>query len=146
MKAEVDFGKCRYCNQVVQMTGPASLRNNVTVYHAVDKSLGASTCTGSMQEELMKEYISLGSAPYEESCAQLGTDDYTARARKECSRFIELIRKKCGPERGSASLRMKGFNHDFGIYYEVICEFDVNDVEGTKYAYEVEANIPDYWE
>jgi hypothetical protein len=56
-------------------------------------------------EETMENYLVLAPAPIEEDCAQVGTDDYTARARAECRRFIALLRKKFGPEPEGAPCR-----------------------------------------
>ncbi len=47
---------------------------------------------------MARDHIDIGAAPAEEDCVQVGTPDYTARAKKECLRFIELLRKHMGPE------------------------------------------------
>ena len=72
----------------------------------------------------MPSYLSLAPTPVEEDCAQVGTDDYTARARAECQRFITLLRKKFGPEPDGARLAVKSFPHDFGDYFEVVVRRD----------------------
>jgi len=93
----------------------------------------------------MMNYITLGSAPADEECAQVGSEGYEFAAKKECRLFIEAIRKKCGPEPEGAELIIMGFNHDFGRYYEVVCRFDVGS-PGEEYAYYCERNIPLTWE
>jgi hypothetical protein len=39
----------------------------------------------------MREYLTLGPAPCNEDCAQVGQPDYHERAREECRRFILRI-------------------------------------------------------
>jgi hypothetical protein len=94
----------------------------------------------------MENYLVLAPAPIEEDCAQVGTDDYTARARAECRRFIALLRKKFGPEPEGARLAVKSFMHDFGEYLEVICYFDDTLPESVEYALHCEDNLPATWD
>ena len=94
----------------------------------------------------MKDYLTIGSSPVEEECAQVGSDNYSERAREECKRFIELIRKVNGEEPPGARLSIKSFPHDFGNYYEVVCYFDDADEESMKYAFDLENNSPLTWE
>jgi hypothetical protein len=95
----------------------------------------------------MRENIFLGPTPIEEPCAQLGGPDYEERALKECRRYIELIRKTNGPEpEGStARLRIVSCPHDFGTYYEVAVEYNIEDKIGEDYAYFLEENSPINW-
>jgi hypothetical protein len=62
----------------------------------------------------MRDYISIGSTPCEESCAQVGQPDYARKARAECIRFIQLLRRRFGSEPEGAWLSVKAFDHDFG--------------------------------
>lgn len=94
----------------------------------------------------MRDTLIIGSSPANEDCAQVGTDDYGSRARKECSAFIELIRRKLGPEPEGASLRIKGQAHDFGTYYEVAVSYDDTNEKATNYAYKVESKAPMKWD
>jgi len=73
---------------------------------------------------MSQDYITIGSAPVEEDCASVGEPGYARQARAECVRFIEAIRQALGPEPEGADLRMMGFDHDFGRYYEVCCWYD----------------------
>lgn len=93
----------------------------------------------------MREYIELGSAPVDEECVQVGTENYAALGRKECLRFINLLRKIFGDEPGSARLCFKSFPHDFGNYYEVVCYYDENDKSAIEYAFNIEGNLPLTW-
>jgi hypothetical protein len=94
----------------------------------------------------MQPYLTLAPAPVEEDCAQVGTDDYTARARNECRRFMALLRTKFGPEPEGARLDIKSFSHDFGDYLEVVCYFDETLPESVEYAYRCEENLPATWD
>ncbi|MDP3779320.1 MAG: hypothetical protein Q8R30_04735 [bacterium] len=92
----------------------------------------------------MRDYFCIGSAPWDEPCAQVGEPDYRANALKECNRFIRLLRKTFGPEPEGATLCIKSFSHDFGTYYEVVCYF--SDAAGRKYAQQCEDDVPPTWE
>ena len=72
---------------------------------------------------LIKDSLYIGESPWDESCAQLGTDMYPVNARKECQRFIEQIRNHYGSEPEGARLYIKSNPHDFGSYLSVECDF-----------------------
>ena len=93
----------------------------------------------------MKDFVTIGSSPCDEPCAQLGSENYLQRAKGECLRFIDLIRSVCGQEPVGAFLAIKGFAHDFGTYYEVVCWFDDAIPESIDYAFHVEGNSPLTW-
>jgi hypothetical protein len=94
----------------------------------------------------MRDYITIGPVPAEESCQQVGTPSYDPQAaRAECRRFIEAILKVVGPEPEQANLHIKSNPHDFGTYLEVVCYFDVDDKEATEYAYRCESDAPTTW-
>ena len=94
----------------------------------------------------MRDYVNIGSSPADEDCAQVGTDDYTVKSRKECTVFAEQIIRVCGEPRGTAAVVIKSFPHDFGTYREVCVSYDVEDEEGQEYAYMVESNAPNTWD
>ena len=94
----------------------------------------------------MRDYISIGSAPSEEECVQVGSEDYSTRARKECQRYIATIRRVCGDEPDGARLVIKDFPHDFGTYYEVVCYYDNFYPKSFGYASWVEENGPLTWD
>ena len=95
---------------------------------------------------MARDYIDIGSSPSEEDCAQVGSPDYERRARTECARFIELIRKTLGEEPPGAHLAVKSNPHDFGTYYEVVCYYQYADEEAQKYAYRCESDAPARWD
>lgn len=96
------------------------------------------------------ECMELGAAPYEVEPAQVGQDDYSDKARKECSAFkkqlLRILKKKTETLPENFSLLVKGFSHDFGTYYEVVCKFNSND-EASWNLYEfLDENIPANWD
>lgn len=93
----------------------------------------------------MREYLNIGSTPCEEVCAQVGTENYEVRAKAECRAYIEAIRQVVGPEPEGAQLAIKGFDHDFGRYYEVVCWYDTDDEESEAYAFRCEGDAPSTW-
>jgi hypothetical protein len=94
----------------------------------------------------MKDYVTIGSTPCDEPCAQVGQPNYRKHALKECRRFLELLRRKFGPEPEGAELCVKAFPHDFGTYYEVVCEFDSDLQASVEYALRCEDETPATWE
>jgi hypothetical protein len=94
----------------------------------------------------MRNYIELGSCPYGEDCAQVGSDNYRERALKECARYISLLIEEFGPPPEGCDLRTKCFPHDFGNYYEVVCYYDDKLEESVDYAFGCESGGPEFWE
>jgi hypothetical protein len=92
----------------------------------------------------MQDSISIGCAPCDEDCAQVGEDNYLANAKIECQRFIDLIRKIHGSEPLGARLRIKRNQHDMGSYLDVECVY--SDQVSEDYAIKVENNLPARWE
>jgi hypothetical protein len=94
----------------------------------------------------MQDFMTLGTAPVDEPCAQVGQTDYYDKVTGECRRFIRLLRQTFGDEPPGARFAIKSFNHDFGVYYEVVCLFDTNDEEAAHYAFRCEDELPATWE
>jgi hypothetical protein len=94
----------------------------------------------------MRDSIDIGSSPADEDCAQVGSDNYSERARKECKALINQMRREMGNEQGSAQFKIKANPHDFGSYYEVVVYFDSNDEKGIEYAFAAEKNLPARWD
>ena len=87
----------------------------------------------------MMEDLNIGSTPNEEDCAQVGSADYYARAIKECLAYREQIRKHY-PEPENGYLKVKGFPHDFGSYYEVVAYYDPEDSVASRWAFDIEGD------
>jgi hypothetical protein len=94
----------------------------------------------------MRDYLTIGSSPAEESCAQVGTDNYLTRSRKECEVFIRYLRRIFGPEPEGAKLYVKSFPHDFGSYLEVCCSYEDSIPAAAEYAYKLEGESPGNWD
>jgi len=94
----------------------------------------------------MRDYVCIGEVPAEEDCAQLGTDGYHERAKKECRAFINQLRRMFGPEPEGARLIVKSNPHDFGNYLDVQCVYDEDDEAATEYAYKCESDMPMTWD
>lgn len=94
----------------------------------------------------MRDYVSISCSPFDEDCAQFGASNYSERARAECRALINQLRRQLGPEKGTASLRIKSCPHDFGFYLDVYCYYDSEDEEGAKYAYDCERELPANWD
>lgn len=66
------------------------------------------------------EYYEIGPSPWGEECAQVGEENYSARALAECRAFINQILRHYPAPSKFGTLKPKRFSHDFGRYYEVV--------------------------
>lgn len=89
------------------------------------------------------DYLTLGSTPSDESCAQVGSPNYTRDALSECRRFRDLLARAFPPPPG-ARFGVKSFPHDFGTYHEVVVLVDDQDSMG--FALSVEEKLPSTWQ
>lgn len=94
----------------------------------------------------MRDFVTIGSTPCGETCAQVGTPDYVERARAECRAFIAQLRRHLGEEPHSALLSVKSSPHELGTMIEVVCYFDSNDEQAMDYAYACESQGPEGWD
>lgn len=92
----------------------------------------------------MERYF-LGPAPAEEACAQVGQDEYENRARAECRQYIGAIRIVCGDPPDGAHLRVVCQPHEFGLYWEVVVDFDPSSPAAREYAAKCDATAPTTW-
>ena len=94
----------------------------------------------------MRDFYEIGSVPNEEDCCQLGLDGYDEFGRKECDVYARQIQRKHGEPPSGCYLRVKGNQHDFGTYYEVVVNYDDDDRAGLDYALLLEGNSPATWD
>jgi hypothetical protein len=94
----------------------------------------------------MRDYVSIGSSPVDEECAQVGSADYYERSRKECGAFKRQLVRIFGEPPEGAMLVTKTFPHDFGEYREVCVNYDDESEEALKYAFELEGSTPEKWD
>lgn len=93
------------------------------------------------------DFIEIGCTPSGEPCAQVGSDDYYERMKKETRAFkAQLERLFPLPAGVFGRLAVKGFPHDFGTYHEVVAMFNEDDKASCEWAYSIEANMPEYWD
>lgn len=97
----------------------------------------------------MKDYLNIGCTPYDEPCAQVGSENYNKLSTIECRAFTHqcerALAKKFGEEY-TVIVRIKSFPHDFGTYKEVVVEYDENnDKEHAQALYlEGEADLTNW--
>lgn len=89
----------------------------------------------------MQDCLDLGSSPSHEDCAQVGSEGYAQRARRECRAYIAQLRRRYGEEPDGARLSVKSNPHDFGTYYSAVCYFDGDNESAADYAYRCEAGM-----
>ena len=92
------------------------------------------------------EKLYLGPTPAEESCAQVGLPNYRERALKECRAYLRQLVRVFGEPPAGARFALTSEAHDFGTYYEVVVQYDVQDEVASAFAFRVEANLPDEWD
>lgn len=89
--------------------------------------------------------LNIGSTPCDEECAQVGSEGYAAKARRESRAYINQLRRVYGPEPEGARLTMKAFPHDHGTYHEVVVEYDASSEAARIYAFKAEVGL-DTWD
>jgi hypothetical protein len=94
----------------------------------------------------MRDDLSMGPTPCDESCASVGDLDYSRKARAACIRFIQLLHKKFGPEPEGAWLSGKWVPHDFGSECEVVCSYHPGSSASADNAFRCDAETPATWE
>lgn len=93
----------------------------------------------------MRDYMTLGPTPCEESCAQVGADNYYADSKAECALFKQVLLNKFGKPPLGARFAIKEFPHDFGSYREVTVVYETDVEDATNFAYDVEGDLPAEW-
>lgn len=87
------------------------------------------------------EHLELGPVPNDEECYQTGVDD-DDKIRNQAIAWKHQL-QRLYPD---AQFRIKGFPHDFGIYYEVCVFFDPDNEAESDMAFTIEANLPNVWD
>lgn len=95
----------------------------------------------------MKQTITIGATPSEESCAQVGSENYSEMSQIECRVFRRQL-ERCHPIplEAIATLVVAGQAHEFGTYREVAVRYDDCDEAATNYAFDLERNAPTQWD
>lgn len=106
-----------------------------------------------MTDFTRRETIEIGSTPYNEDCAQLGTEGYELRARVECRAFKHQLLRMAKEAKRDVPPDVRFFvkanrHHDYGVYYELAVSFlDEDDREDARdFALWIEGNLPEHWD
>lgn len=94
----------------------------------------------------MRDYITLGGTPYDEDCAQVGSENYRQRAMLECRLYKAMLCDLFPNIPDSCEFKVKAFPHDFGTYHEVCIMYDSDDEKACEFAFSVENNLPANWD
>lgn len=96
---------------------------------------------------MARDYLTLGPTPCGEACEQLGDNYNPSKARDEMAVYIAQLKRQFPDyEAKDIYFRTKGFPHDCGTYHEVVVWFDESSEESCSAAYNVENNLPEYWD
>lgn len=94
----------------------------------------------------MRDYMTLGPVPVDESCAQVGKDDFVEKERKELRAYRHQLERQFPDPPEGVTFGVKHFAHDFGSYGEVVAKYDDDDEKQLEFVYQIEANLPDKWD
>ena len=96
----------------------------------------------------MKDFITLGSTPYNEDCVQVSSYiPYLNEMKKECYRSKRGIEKYFKKEMETGiTLKVKTFQHDYGPYCEVVIFYDDSNEAQADAAFKIGEDIPCTWE
>lgn len=96
----------------------------------------------------MKEWMTLGTVPYEEDCVQVNSDkDYFSEMQVEVRRFVKFLEERFFniPDEAYFGVKREG-GHDAGTYLEAAIYWNTNCSEAQEFAFFVESNIPARWD
>ncbi len=94
----------------------------------------------------MREILELDGVPFQEDCAQVGSDGYKERAHKELRVFRKQLTRMFGEAPAGVKVYIKTNLHDFGTYYTLALSFDDEDEVATERAYNVDEKHPAEWD
>ena len=96
----------------------------------------------------MNDYLSLGSVPSDEQCANVGDANYQQQSVVECNTYKAMLSRLFPvPEKaGVCYFITKNFPHELGSYKEVVIRFNDDNPDAVEFALYVEHNIPAKWD
>ena len=99
----------------------------------------------------MRDSLYLGESPYEEECAQVGSDGYGMRAKIEIAAYRDQLVREYKREFGAelpegCELVRTSNSHDFGTYYSLEAKYDDSDEAAANAAFWLEGNGPANWD
>jgi hypothetical protein len=96
------------------------------------------------------QYIDLGPVPAGESCAQVGSDGYEARAQRECAVYKRMLQRLFPVPKGlGVRYAVRRHLHDFGGYFEVSVGYEASGATAEascEFAFNVERCSPEQWD
>lgn len=96
---------------------------------------------------MSRTFIEIGPSPTEETCAQVGSDNYQRESSVQCKVFRRMLNRLFPlPEGVDAVVSIKSFPHDFGSYREVVCHYDPENEAEADYAFRLERETPERWD
>ncbi len=91
--------------------------------------------------------MEIGSTPYDENCAQVGTANYHERANKELTAYSNQLNRIFSDAASKGIVfKEKWFDHDFGSYGEICMHWNTDNEVADVYAYEIERSLPSNWD
>ena len=95
----------------------------------------------------MLETFELGTTtPYDEPCAQLGSEGYYTKAQQEIRAFVGQLKRLTGQPPANANFKMIQCPHDFGTYLDLVLVYDEDDEDQVEWMLKVESLIPANWD
>lgn len=96
------------------------------------------------------DYLTLGSTPYDEDCAQVGSETYYEMMKKETAAYIHqlyrIYNKRYPAAEQAIIIYRKSFPHDFGSYHEVCAVYNENNRTSCEQAAWLETHSPGNWD
>lgn len=91
--------------------------------------------------------IYLSSVPLEEEAAQLGADFYLQDSAIESDAYIAQLQRAFPQAQDlGVTFTAKQCPHDYGVYSEVVAEFDEGNETAADLAYLIESHSPIHWD
>lgn len=97
---------------------------------------------------MARSTLEFGPVPADESCQQVGTENYSSRlAREECGAYVrQLARMFPQVEATGAYFKITSNNHEAGVYLEVAVAYNSDSDEQIAAAFFVDDNCPLNWD
>ena len=94
------------------------------------------------------DYIVLGSTPYEEPCAQVGSSNYRAATKLESEHFIKQLQALLLSKFPDSELSIcnKPFTGNEGPFWEIVVYYNPNNADQCEQAFWLDENVPANWE
>jgi len=94
----------------------------------------------------MRDNLTLDPTPSGEECAQIGSDNYMARAQKECDAYLHQLERTFPVMPEDTYFAVKRNPHEFGTYLEVVVFFETEDEASSNFAFAVDGDKPTHWD